>query len=56
MVKIGAIYNIGIGNGDRANCEVVRIDKDAVNGDIAILEMVNFGGPRQTVFVASLEK
>ncbi len=54
-VEIGNIYNMGIGLGDSADCEVIRIEKDSRNGDMAVLEMVEFGGPLQKVSVAHLE-
>jgi len=49
-VKIGSIYNIGIGFGESADCEVVKIIDD-----YAVLEMIEFGGPMQRVQLTSLQ-
>lgn len=50
-VKVGDIYNIGIGHGDSADCEVVKIDKDT-----AVLEMIEYGGPLMRKPITSLIK
>jgi len=55
-VEIGNIYNIGIGNGDSADCKVIRIEADSTNGDQAVLEMIEYGGPKQKRPVAFLEE
>lgn len=55
-VQIGDIFNIGIGYGETANCEVKKIEKDRLNGDQAVLEMIEFDGPLQRISVASLEE
>ncbi len=55
-VEIGAVYNIGIGFGADADSEVVNIISDPANGDQAVLEMLDFGGPRMRKPVAMLSK
>ena len=55
-VKVGDIYNIGIGFGESADCIVIEIIKGNSEGDQAKLEMIDFGGPAQICYVSYLQK
>lgn len=54
-VKLGSIYNIGIGNNEDADAIVIGIERSESNGDQAILQLIDFGSPLHKQYVSSLE-
>lgn len=54
-VKLGSIYNIGIGGNASADAIVIGIERSESNGDQAILQLIDFGSPLHKQYVSSLE-
>ena len=51
-IKIGSIFKLGA---DEVRYEVIKLKQDATQGEQAVLEMIDFGGPLETYDVAYLE-
>jgi hypothetical protein len=54
-VKLGSIYNIGIGGNESADAIVVGIERIKSSGDQAVLALIDFGSPYHRQYVSSLE-
>ena len=55
-VEVGDLFIMGIGFGDSALCEVVKIENDIMNGCQAVLEMVEYGGPLHRMYISRLQE
>ena len=57
LVEVGDLFNIGIGFGDSAVCKVIRIEEPYMADEsvIAVLEMVEYGGPLQRQHISTLQ-
>jgi len=54
-VQIGSKFNLGTGHDGSEDYEVVGIKNDVTQGLLATLELIEFGGPLETLSVSYLE-